>query len=448
MLNYIDNSCYTANLIERWNILLKHLIRLVLLLSCVCSATAADAKKIPAKPAPMVDQEAYVQMADFLTVLAIIRSNYVEPEKVTWKNLFNAAIRGLMHELDPYSNFESPEVHQYSKEDISGKRIGIGVTISKQRRGLEVITVVPGAPAEKAGIRPGDLLLQINGEPTNEMDVNTAARKIRGDIGTDVKIQIYRASQDLRKEIFVKRDTFRVSTVRGARIIPNSGGVGYIRLLQFGGESVKDFDAAIKKLRSQKMDSLIIDLRDNPGGLLGVAVELCSRFIPGGKLVVSVERRGSKGSSLYSNEKCEKYLDLPLIVLINGNSASASEIFAACMRDYSRAVLIGERSFGKGSVQTVIELGPKNGALRLTTARYFTPGRAVIHGNGVQPDITVAVPVNLRSRLSYQLNQHPGEIMPLMPQPIRDTALARAVELLQGMKILRKAETESKKGMK
>jgi carboxyl-terminal processing protease len=196
------------------------------------------------------------------------------------------------------------------------------------------------------------------------------------------------------------------------------------------------------------MDSLIIDLRDNPGGLLGVAVDLCSRFIPRGKLVVSVERRGSKGSSLYSSEKCEKYLDLPLIVLINGNSASASEIFAACMRDYSRAVLIGERSFGKGSVQTVIELGPKSGALRLTTARYFTPGRAVIHGKGVQPDITVAVPMNLRSRFSYQLNQHPGEIMPLMPQPIRDTALARAVELLQGMRILRKAETESKKGMK
>lgn len=436
---------------ERWNNFVKNLIWLIMLcLLCGSSLAAADVKKDPppAAGSSLVEKEAYMQMADFLTVLAIIRRHYVEPDKVTWQNLFKAAIRGLMHELDPYSNFESPEVHQSSKEDISGKRVGIGVTISKQRRGLEVITVIPGAPADKAGIRPGDLLLQINGEPTNELDVSAAARKIRGDIGTNVKLLIYRGSQDARKEIFVKRDTIRISTVRGVRILPNSGGVGYIRLLQFGGSSVKDFDAAMKKLRAQKMDSLIIDLRDNPGGLLGVAVELCSRFIPGGKPVVSVERRGSKGTVLYSNKKCEKYLDLPLVVLINGHSASASEIFAACMRDYSRAVLIGERSFGKGSVQTVIELGARNGALRLTTARYFTPGRAVIHGKGIQPDITVAIPVSLRSRLSYQLNRYPGVIMPLMPQPIRDVVLARAVELLQGMRIFRKAEKESKKGMK
>lgn len=429
--------------------MLKIFTRFIILLLCICSVAAAEAKKKPAPAsAPLVDKEAYVQMADFLTVLAIIRSHYVEPEKVSWENLFKAAIRGLMHELDPYSNFESPEVHQSSKEDLSGKRVGIGVTIAKQRRGLEVITVIPGAPADKAGIRPGDLLLQINGESTKELDISAAARKIRGDRGSTVKLLIYRGSQDLRKEIFVKRDTIRVSTVRGVRIIPNSGGVGYIRLLQFGGSSVKDFDEAVKQLRSQKMDSLIIDLRDNPGGLLGAAVELCSRFIPGGKLVVSVERRGTKGAALYSNKKCAKYLDLPLIVLINGNSASASEIFAACMRDYKRAVLVGERSFGKGSVQTVIELGAKNGALRLTTARYFTPGRAVIHGKGVPPDITVAIPVALRSRLSYQLNRHPGVIMPLMPQPVRDVALARAVELLQGMRIFRNAEKESKKGMK
>jgi carboxyl-terminal processing protease len=208
-------------------------------------------------------------------------------------------------------------------------------------------------------------------------------------------------------------------------------------LLQFGGSSVKDFDAAIKKLQAEKMDSLILDLRDNPGGLLGAAVDLCSRFIPGGKAVVSVERRNSKGTVLYADHKCMKLPDLPLVVLINGNSASAAEIFAACMRDYKRAVLIGEKSFGKGSVQSVIELGEKNGALRLTTARYFTPGRAVIHGNGIQPDITVALPVQTRSMLSHQLNIRPGEIMPLVPQPVRDIALARAVELLQGMRIFR-----------
>ncbi|MBR2425414.1 MAG: S41 family peptidase [Lentisphaeria bacterium] len=410
---------------------------LFLFFSALPLSAAEQKKNVPPASSSLVDQEAYMQMADFLTILAIIRNQYVEPEKVTWKNLFNAAIRGLMQELDPYSNFESPEVHQSTKEDLSGKRVGIGVVISRQRRGLEIITVVPGSPADKSGIRPGDLLLKVNGESLQELDVSSAARKIRGDAGTIVKLLIYRSSQDLRKEIFVKRDMIKVSTVRGVKILPGSGGVGYIRLLQFGGSSVKDFDAAIKKLQAEKMDSLILDLRDNPGGLLGAAVDLCSRFIPGGKAVVSVERRNSKGTVLYADHKCMKLPDLPLVVLINGNSASSAEIFAACMRDYKRAVLIGEKSFGKGSVQSVIELGEKNGALRLTTARYFTPGRAVIHGNGIQPDITVALPVQTRSMLSHQLNIRPGEIMPLVPHPVRDIALARAVELLQGMRIFR-----------
>lgn len=424
--------------------MVKFIIHFTVFCFCCCFTAGFSADKKDVKSPPLVDEDAYVQMADFLTVLAIIRNQYVEPEKVSWKNLFKAATRGLMHELDPYSNFESPEVHQSTKEDISGKRVGIGVVISRQRRGLEIITVVPGTPADKAGLRSGDLLLQVNNEPVDDLDVAAAARKIRGDAGTTVKLLIYRNSQDLRKEFFVKRDMIKVSTVRGVRILPDSGGVGYIRLLQFGGSSVKEFDDALKKLQSQKMDSLIIDLRDNPGGLLGTAVDLCSRFIAGGKAVVSVERRNAKGTVLYADTRCVKYPDLPLVVLINGNSASAAEIFAACMRDYKRAVLIGERSFGKGSVQSVIELGPKNGALRLTTARYYTPGRAVIHGNGIQPDIKIPLSAQGRNMLSHQLNLRPGEVMPLVPNPIRDVALVRAIELLQGMRIFRNSTAAGK----
>lgn len=424
--------------------MLNFFTRFIIFCFCCCCTAAFAAEKKEVQSSPLVDEDAYIQMADFLTVLTIIRNQYVEPDKVTWKNLFKAATRGLMHELDPYSNFESPEVHQSTKEDISGKRVGIGVVISRQQRGLEIITVVPGTPADKAGLRSGDLLLQINNESVDDLDVSAAARKIRGDAGSMVKLLIYRNSQDLRKEFFVKRDMIKVSTVRGVRILPNSGGTGYIRLLQFGGSSVKEFDEALKKLQSQKMDSLIIDLRDNPGGLLGTAVDLCSRFIAGGKVVVSVERRNAKGTVLYADARCPKYPDLPLVVLINGNSASAAEIFAACMRDYKRAVLIGERSFGKGSVQSVIELGANNGALRLTTARYYTPGRAVIHGNGIQPDIRVALPAQVRIKLSHQLNVRPGEIMPLVPDPVRDIALARAVELLQGMRIFRNSTAKGK----
>lgn len=410
-----------------------------LFLACVGlpNLNAEETKQTETDRTGIVEPEAYASMADFIGALAIIRSHYVDADKVSWDKLFQAALRGLMRELDPFSQYESPELHKQVQEDVSGKKVGIGVTISNRLRGVEVISVLPDGPAEKAGLRSGDVILETDDVPLNGMDASEAAKHIRGNPGSVLKLLIYRGSEDARKTIHVRRDVIKIKSVTGAKILPGTGGTAYLRVVQFGTDTIAEFDEAMMNLQKQNMDSLILDLRDNPGGLLSTAVALCSRFIPAGKPVVSVEGRDNRKLIHYSEKGGPVFGELPLVVLINGNSASASEIFAACMRDYKRAVLIGERSFGKGSVQTVIPFGSQSGALRLTTAKYYTPGRTAIHGNGVEPDIVIPLSVAARHHISAQLNRHPGEIRPLVPNPVRDITLERAVEILKGMRIFR-----------
>ena len=386
----------------------------------------------------LVDEEAYGEMAEFLGVLSIIRKHYVDGDRVTWKKLFRYAVRGLMHELDSFSEYESPEEFRSMTENVSGKRVGIGIVISTSRaRGIEVVSVLSGGPADKAGIRSGDIMLSADGEFFKGDSAAEAAEKIRGEKGTVLRIQVYRPSRDSRLEFSVPRDVITVSSVQGARILPDSDGVAYCRITQFGSTTPADMNAALKRLTGEGMTSLILDLRDNPGGILGSVTPVCGYFLPAGKQIVSIEGRENRKQVIRASASDSKYTDLPLIVLINVNSASAAEIFAACMKDYGRAVLIGEKSFGKGSVQSVIPFASGRGALKLTTARYFTPLRRPIHGNGVPPDIEIPLTPAQRNQLSAQLNSHPGELRPLVPNPIRDTALERALEVLRGLRIFR-----------
>ena len=392
----------------------------------------------PADNAGLVDSEAYGEMAEFLGMLAIIRKHYVDGDRVTWKNLFRYAVRGLMHELDPFSEYESPEEFRSMTENVSGKRVGIGVVISASRaRGIEIVSVLPGGPADRAGLRSGDVLLSADGEDLLSGSASDAAEKIRGERGTELRILVYRPSRDARMEFSVPRDVITVSSVQGARILPGTDGAAYCRITQFGPETAADLDKALDRLNGEGMTALILDLRDNPGGILGSVTPVCGRFLPAGKLIVSIEGRENRKQIVRSTDAGPKFTELPLIVLINGNTASAAEIFAGCMKDYGRAVLVGEKSFGKGSVQSIIPFASGRGALKLTTARYFTPRRLPIHGNGIPPDIEIPLTPAQRIQLSGQLNSHPGELRPLVPNPVRDTALERALEVLRGLRILR-----------
>ena len=385
----------------------------------------------------LVDEEAYGEMAEFLGILSIIRKHYVDGDRVTWKKLFKYAVRGLMHELDPFSEYESPEEFRSMTENASGKTVGIGVVISTSRlRGIEVVSVLPGGPADKAGIRSGDVLLSADGEDFKGNSTAEAAEKLRGEKGTSIRIEVYRPSRDARLEFSVPRDVITVSSVQGARILPETNGAAYCRITQFISTTPADLDAALKRLTGEGMTALILDLRDNPGGILGSVTPVCGRFLPAGKLIVSIEGRDNRKQIVRSSSAGPKYTELPLIILINGNSASAAEILAACMKDYGRAVLIGEKSFGKGSVQSIIPFG-RGGALRLTTARYFSPHRRPIHGQGISPDIEIPLTPAQRNQLSAQLNSHPGELRPLVPRPVRDVALERALEVLRGLQIFR-----------
>ena len=417
----------------------------LLLAGCVIlSVSGAD--KTPAgdkKTAPMIEEDAYTPLSEFLAALAIIRTHYVDQDKVSWKKLFQASLRGLMHELDPFSVYESPEEFKTMQENVSGKKVGIGVTLTMRARGLHIVSVTPKGPAEQAGLKAGDVVLEIDGAEVSSMDMDEAVSRIRGEEGTETLLRIYRPSDDVTKNFRVTRRMLTISSILGEKIIPDSGGTAYIRVLQFGRETADEFDKALRQLSSQGMTALIVDLRNNPGGLLSAVVPMCSRFLPPDKPIVSIEGRGDRRSVISSPKTVPlRFTDLPLVVLINGNSASASEIFAACMRDYKRAVLIGERSFGKGSVQTLIPFGEKNGAMRLTTARYFTPGRHPIHGHGIEPDIRVPLSPAVRNRLSMQLNMHPGELNMLMRDPVRDIALERALEILKGLRIFRSSHTQ------
>ena len=390
-----------------------------------------------------LDDEAYKSMLDFLAALAIVKTHYVDNDKVSYDRLFKAALRGMMHELDPFSNYESPENVESMQKDMDGNFAGIGIVLSSRNRVLEVISVMPGGPSEKAGIKAGDIITEIDGKPLNGLPLDECVKMMKGKAGTQLKLKIYRGSDDTTKNLALLREIITVSTVSNVRFSDRANNVGYMRLSQFGAQSAEDMDKALAALTKQGMTSLVIDLRDNPGGLLDAAIAVCSRFIKTGEDVVSIEGRDDKKIQ-HRAIPCTKYTDLPLVLLINGNSASAAEIFSACMQDHKRAVVVGEKSFGKGSVQTVIPFGSGE-ALRITTAKYYTPGRRVIHGKGVEPDITVPLSNAHRYLLSQQLNSSGGIVKPPATASVRDIQLERALEILKGIALYKSINNNSNK---
>lgn len=326
----------------------------------------------------------------FSKVVEQVRANYVDADKSTYQELIYGALRGMLQSLDPHSQFMDKEAFTAMKEDTAGKFGGLGITIGIKDDVLTVIAPMEGTPAFRAGLLSGDKIIEISGDSTDGLALEDAVKKLRGDPGTKVKVKIFRPKTQLIKEFELERAIINVPSIKDARVLDD--GIGYVRMLQFGEETSEDLQDALDGLEKEKVKALVLDLRSNPGGLLTAAVEVSQKFLRRGDLIVFTRGRDNRMERSYRARARETFPDVPMAVLINGYSASASEIVAGALQDNRRAVLVGEKSFGKGSVQSVL---PQEGgtAIRLTTAKYYTPSERVIHEVGIEPDVVVPMTV-------------------------------------------------------
>lgn len=327
----------------------------------------------------------YSQVELFSYVLTTVRSEYVDEKDP--KDLIYGALEGMLASLDPHSQFLKPEDYDELKTETQGKFGGIGIEITTRDGLLTIITPIEDTPAWKAGLKAGDKIVKINDELTRDVTLSEAVKKLRGSPGTKVTLTVLREDEMRIHEYTMVRELIHIQDVKDVHIIDDH--IGYIRLTEFREDSFKEFEKGLQDLKSKGADSLVLDLRNNPGGLLSVAINVAEIFLPEGKMIVSTKGR-QEGQDLVnkSTNKNIEYTSWPIVVLINEGSASGSEIVAGALKDDRRAVIVGEKSFGKGSVQSVIPL-PDGSGLRLTTAKYYTPSGVSIHGVGIAPDVVV-----------------------------------------------------------
>ena len=388
---------------------------------------------------------AYENLELFARVLEKVRDDYVDGDKASYQELIYGALKGMLNTLDPHSEFMEPVKFDELKKDTEGAFGGVGIVIGMRDNSLTVISPMEDTPAFRAGIMAGDRITKIEGKTTEKFTLPNAVEKLRGEPGTTVTITVYRPSSGQAKEYKLKRANIKVDTVKdinGKREFPLSEGrIGYVRVTQFNEPTSRDLDQALQKLDKEGMRGLILDLRNNPGGLLDQAVQVSEKFLPKDQLVVSTEGRMAPRKQEYRASRNGKYVGIPMAVLVNGGSASASEIVAGCLQDVKpqRAIIIGEQTFGKGSVQSILPLADGS-ALRLTTAKYYTPSHRVIHERGIKPDIEIPVTQEEEEALIWKRTPGGMESLDTLDEKrrefvrnVRDVQLDRAMDLLKGI---------------
>lgn len=326
-------------------------------------------------------RDVYKNIEIFAEVLRQIEKNYVEPQES--KELIYGAIKGMVQNLDPHSSFMTKEEHEELLIETKGSFSGVGIEISVRDNVLTVVSPIEGTPAYEAGIKPGDQIIKIDDTSSVDMSLPEAVKLIRGPKGTDVKLTILREGEDKPLEFTITRNVIPLKSVRNYLLTPD---IGYIRVASFQSNTEGDLSSALEEIEKDKnLKGLILDLRNNPGGLLSQAIAVSDLFLDSG-LIVSTKGRHSSQSLEASAHKNSVTRDYPIIVLVNGGSASAAEIVAGALQDNKRALILGTKTFGKGSVQTILPLSDGSG-LRLTTARYYTPSGRSIQLSGISPDI-------------------------------------------------------------
>ena len=387
--------------------------------------------------------DTYRQLSLFGDVFERVRADYVE--KPDDAKLVESAINGMLTGLDPHSSYMDAKSFRDMQIQTRGEFGGLGIEVTMEDGLIKVVAPIDETPAAKAGVMANDIITHLDDEPVQGLSLNQAVEKMRGPVNTKIKLKIMRKGQDKPVEVSITRDVIRVRSVR-SRL--DTDDVGVIRLTQFNEQTTEGLKKAIADLSTQAGDKLkgfVIDIRNNPGGLLDQAISVSDAFLEKGE-IVSTRGRNAEETQRFNARAGDLTKDKPVIILINGGSASASEIVAGALQDHRRATIIGTRSFGKGSVQTIIPLGSGNGALRLTTARYFTPSGRSIQAKGIVPDIEVLqeVPDELKSRtdtkgeaslrghLKAEGDEQTGSQSYIPPDPKDDKALNTALELIRG----------------
>jgi carboxyl-terminal processing protease len=392
--------------------------------------------------------DTYRQLNLFGDVFERVRADYVE--KPDDSKLVEQAINGMLNGLDPHSSYMDPKSFRDMQVQTRGEFGGLGIEVTMEDGLVKVVTPIDETPAAKAGILANDVITQLDGEQVQGLTLNQAVEKMRGPVNTKIKLTIMRKGQDKPIEVSITRDVIRVRSVR-SRV--EGDDVGFVRISQFNEQTSEGLKKAITDITTQvgkdKLKGYVLDLRNNPGGLLDQAISVSDAFLERGE-IVSTRGRNAEETQRYSARPGDLTNGKPVIVLINGGSASASEIVAGALQDHKRATILGTRSFGKGSVQTIIPLGNNNGALRLTTARYYTPSGKSIQAKGIVPEIEVLQDVpdelkarsdtkgeaSLRGHLKTQEGEEQTGSQSWYPtdDPKKDKALNMALELLRGTK--------------
>ncbi|MEM0895441.1 MAG: S41 family peptidase, partial [Verrucomicrobiota bacterium] len=423
-----------------------------LLLNLLFSTAMAD------KDAEMaLGDEAYEQIQILARAIEVIREQYVDEEKVTYERLIAGALDGMFASLDPHSSYMQPQVFQQLQRESSGTYDGVGITVAMRNDALRVIAAREDGAAAREGVLPGDVLLQIGETLTEKLDWTEAMELLRGEPGEMLRIIVSRPATKEILEFEIVRELIRETTVKDAMLLEEAmsgpSKIGYVRLLQFGAESARELANALDQLEDEGMEALVFDLRNNPGGLLTAAVEILGEFLPPDTTVVTTEGRNPRENPPAYRTPAVKRRerDYPVAVLVSHSSASASEVVAAALQDLKRAVIIGETTFGKGSVQQVMPMGMGTGAaMRLTTSKYYTPSRRVIHERGVTPDIiSTLTPDEERLLAQWRNRANLDEDERAEVEHFQDRQLERAVDALKAFLIWeKKGTTPARRGRK
>jgi carboxyl-terminal processing protease len=395
---------------------------LLLLLSPCCLGEESD--------------EYYKSYEELVRVVRLIQEKYVK--EITLQELFQGAYRGMLEGLDPYSQFFGPEELEELKVETEGKFGGLGIEVIVRDGILHVITPILGSPAFKAGVLVGDRITKIEGIPTENMSLKEAVRQLRGEPNTNVTITVVHPGESQPVDITITRDVIQVHSIRGARLLDEEAKIGYLALTSFQDNTLEELDKAVNELLGKGMKALIFDLRFNPGGLLNVSVSVADRFLSQG-VVVSTKGREEEQNQVYLATESGTYPNLPLVILVNNGSASAAEIVAGAIKDHKRGLIVGAKTFGKGSVQSLIKVEEEHCALKLTTASYYTPSGQSIDHVGVEPDIIVELTPPETKLLHEHLNRINvlGSAAELSPQEevFVDRQLHKAVEVIKEGKL-------------
>lgn len=329
-------------------------------------------------------KELYRQIELFSNAVTIVQSDYVK--EVEPKTLVYGALEGMLSSLDGHSQFMDPESFKEMEIGARGEFGGLGIEIGIRDGILTVIAPLDGTPAEKAGLKAGDKIVKIDGELTRDIKLTDAVKKLRGKPETKVDLTVLREDEEKILDFTIVRDVIKLKSIKTARMLDKE--IGYVKLVEFQKNTPGELETKLAKLKKEGMKALILDLRNNPGGLLDTSYEVSDKFLPKGEIVVTLKSRLPKQNKVYKSRGGRKFLEFPIVVMVNRGSASASEIVAGAIQDNRRGVILGEKTYGKGSVQTVIPL--KDGsAVRITTAAYHTPSGRSIGDKGITPDIEV-----------------------------------------------------------